>query len=217
MDMSRVERRALAGLAVLVLSGACAQPVGSSVGTTSVTSTPNPLARAQVASSITSPPDPGIAARVSPRAVDDGTAVVTRVRVPITVADTVHLDPPPATPAATIRAGAAFATARRYYGDPQGDRAPRVALTSYTNATQGDIQSDGSVRLSFVHRLTWAVIDHSGGCLSSGGPALPPDAPPRPPERPHPCLSIVFVDAQTGRDLGAMVVGGPDISLDDLA
>lgn len=140
------------------------------------------------------------------------------MRAPITVAGSVHLDPPPAPPAAAIRAGAAFATARRYYGDPQGDRAPRIVLTSYTNATQGTIRSNGSVSLSFVRRLTWAVIDHSAACFSSGGgPALPSDAPSRPPERPHPCLSVAFVDARTGRDLGAAVVSGPDISLGDLA
>lgn len=138
-----------------------------------------------------------------------------RVSLAVRVDNTVTLAPPPANARTRVSGTRAFALARRRYGDPQGTVTPRVALASYTNSSQGTILADGGTRLFYVHRLAWVVIDFGGVCVGTGGPATQGSPAPTPLVS-HRCLSLSFIDAHTGRDLGGISDGGPgghDISI----
>lgn len=135
-----------------------------------------------------------------------------RVRVPVTLDGSIHLDPPPAGAVPGVGAGTAFATARRAFGDPAGTARTRVALTRYTNDNEGSTNANGP---GVVGRLSWAVVDYGGSCRSVGpGPVV--SGPPVAPVVSHQCLTISVVDATTERPTDNHQEGGRgvrDISL----
>ena len=76
-----------------------------------------------------------------------------------------------------------------------------VLLTLYTNSVLGQLTADGSVKPTFVNRLTWAVIYRTVPIVSFGGPIR---LDPAPMPAPAPLCDFVFlVGADTGSCLDA--------------
>lgn len=117
--------------------------------------------------------------------------------------DDVHLAPPPAGVRPRITGRAALAAARHGGGRPDAGRPTVIALTSYTNTAQGTIVAGSGVRLAFVHRLSWAIIDAGQTCRVFTGVSPAASGPHRVTAR-HDCVDVVFVDAQTGKYLGGL-------------
>jgi hypothetical protein len=113
----------------------------------------------------------------------------------------VALAPPPPGAAPTVTAAEAL---KAYTGSgvfpgvaAHAAGPAEVRLVSFSDDTQGTMQADGSVHLTYQGRLAWAVIYHrvpySGVALppqASGAPSVPEDI-------------VTIVDANTGQILEA--------------
>lgn len=205
MSKHQLATTAVALLLLAVSAASCARPE---------TSAGAPPTRPARPTAVT-PPDTPSAAAAASRTAPTGTppqyaVVILRVTADID-GGSVVLAPPPGTRPAHISAATAFGLARHRWTNPRGSTTPRVILANYTNNNQGTIRADNSIKRSYVHRLTWVVIDYGGTCLLSDNAPVPAGAPAPTPTYSHNCLTLSFVDALTGRDLGSMDEGGQGV------